>query len=216
MNALISDLVARFSGESFNRLNAAQAVDKAQKLAMPRLLELRQVEMGRGAVLVAEGDEARRDDMAEADRQAQEVIDRGARGEVDLIEVRDKGARIVAWLARVKALAADYGLTAEHSAGNVLEAIKYRVQVIDRELQQRYRAEGEPAGAVALRSEISKAKAAAWPLTKALKEARERSQQVGLALGEADVMAAHAELAAADRVVQDLRKRLRDEFALDG
>lgn len=225
MNAMISDLVARFSGDSLNRLNAAQVAQKVPTLKTERLLALRAAELQRSAVLRAEEEEARREDLAEAERQALEKADRGERADVNLTEVWEKGARITAWVSRVKALHSEYGLPAsaqgmfgpaECSAGNVLESIQYRLQAIDRELEQRYRRDGEPEGAVALRSEIKKAKAATWPLTEAYRKAKERQNAEHSEASEANALQAAADLDRAQNHVASLRQRLRDEYALEG
>jgi hypothetical protein len=80
-----------------------------------------------------------------------------------------------------------------------VEDLNLRVMALAQALKDSYRTQGEPAELVKLRADVAKAKVATWPLTQKLKDARERLRTVGVTLAEKDVVAAHAELQAAER-----------------
>ena len=91
---------------------------------------------------------------------------------------------------------------------HVLGHFTARLKVLNDELGSRFRRDGEPREVVALRKRIAEARKAEWPLRKALKDARERLNAIGVHLAEGEVVAAVRDLAVAEGKTQVLLREL--------
>lgn len=211
--SVIDVLRERLAGDTLVGLGPEQVRRKAATLKPERVRSLLFEHRDLADRFTADDERARAADRAAAEKRARDVADEGGSATFEYDAAKGEQAKAVA--AAVVARRLEFGLP-EHcqSAGEVRCAIRGRVTILAAELKRRYETEGEPAELVKLRADIARARAAVWPPTQKVKEARERLRVVGVAAGERDVLAAVAERDAAERKVQELTARLWTDFGL--
>jgi hypothetical protein len=215
MNAMFETLKLRFSGDNLEGLTPIQAEKKSKTLPTGRLIELRAELMTEAKAYRDELETAMRRDAAGYEGRLQRAVDHGQRQEDVQDDQRHQLEFVASWKARAGSLGLHVGHGMEFSAANVFEALNERIRVVTDELKLRFRVEGEPAELQALRAKFRIAKAAIWPLFERVKQARDKARVAGLAVGEADVMAAVAAHAEAERAAEAIKAEIRAVYGVE-
>jgi hypothetical protein len=200
---LIQRLRLAVSGDSLRGITSEQAEAKIPTLETPALLKLWREALYANDARQQAHAEARAEWDAEFVAGAERAADRGEKYEVD------NGPD--AWIKSDQAARLGKRLQAINAADG---ACGYGA-LIACELRARWTRDGEPAEVLKLREQIETADLAAFDALEALDTARRRYRAVKSAKTEQLCVAAQDAVTAAEKKAAELKRQLRDQWAVD-